>query len=290
MKSTINELEKRYTELNNQLCHKLNSILWLDKVEKLQKEPEDVINAEYERIAKSIPTKLKFTNDETDSTLALARQLRDQLNIIQTDSYLNDLLQVTLPILRAIHHETSDLTSLEQKIATNLNLLYGNDSEDGANVYNTMKMFQQAESNDGSMIRNRQKLVHYLIDTVKPRLLEYDRVSKRDQEVAQMALERKNQQIDEFVGQLSSDEIETIDIMYSDLVKSWLKSAIYCDLLPGIVLTLPLDWHSDPNLAAVVNDCLNIGAIMTKNQSLVNVDTIKNITSEKLISYVGALQ
>lgn len=290
MKSTINELEKRYTELNNQLCHKLNLILWLDKVVKLQDESEDVINAEYERIAKSIPTNLEITSSEIDPARALARQLRDQLNSIQTDSYLNDLLQVTLPILRSIHHETSDLTSLEQKIAANLQLLYSNESEDGANVYNTMKMFQQAETNDESMIRNRQKLVHYLIDMVKPRLLEFDRVSKRDQEVAQMALERKNQQIDEFVSQLSSDEIETIDIMYSDLVKLWLKSAIYCDLLPGIVLTLPLDWHSDHNLAALMSDCLNIGAIMTKNQSLVNVDTIRNITSEKLISYVGALQ
>lgn len=290
MKSTINELEKRYTELNKLLCHKLNSILWLDKVEKLQNEPEDAINAEYERIAKSIPTNVEITGDEIEPTQALARQLRDQLNTIQTDLYLNDLLQVTLPILRAIHHETSDLTSLEQKIAANLQLMYSTESEDGANVYNTMRMFQQAETNDESMIGNRQKLIHYLIDTVKPRLLEYDRVSKRDQEVAQRVLARKNQQIDEFVSQLSPDEIETIDIMYSDLVKLWLKLAIYCDLLPGIVLTLPLDWHSDPNLAAVMSDCLSIGAIMTKNQSLVNVDTIKNITSEKLISYVGTLQ
>lgn len=299
MADLVDELEKRYVALNQKLCHKINSLLWLDSVEKLQREPKSEIERRFEDIAKnaSAPQAGPGDANETNPNPTTAHMdpsrlvavLRSSLSL-QTDTYLNDVLQVTLPILRSTHVAPSQPTGLEQQLAANLQLLYSSESEDAASVYSMARMFQQAETNDGNMILARHHLVSYLINTVKPRVLEYDAASKRHQERAADALAQKNHQIDEFVRLLSFDEVEAIDIMYSDLVKLWLKLAIYCDLLPGIVVNLPLNWHEDPNLDTIISDCEDIGAAVTQNQALVNVDTIRYITSERLISIVDSLQ
>lgn len=287
---TITELETRYTELNDQLNRKLTSLLWLDKAVKLQNESQEAIDTEYDRISKAHSQYINVPNEEAIEAGVVAEHLRKQLYNIQIDTYLNDYLQVTLPTIRAIHQERSELTTLEQSLATNLQLLFDNDSEDPANYHNLTKMLQLAEQNDENMIQERRKIVKYIVDTVRPQFMQYNKERRQIQLESTENLEQKEAEIENFAKLLSSNQIETIDIMYSDLVKTWLKNSIQCDLLPGIILTLPLNWHDDPNLATVMADCQNIGSIVSQNQALVNVDTIRNITTEALISYIGSLQ
>ncbi|KAK6461588.1 hypothetical protein DFJ63DRAFT_186308 [Scheffersomyces coipomensis] len=265
----INRLEQEHVKLYDELTHKLDELIYLNEVDQLQHDDEQTIQSKYEEIVHLYPML---------PPIKLESFIKAHNSTIKTDLLLNNFIQLTGPILRSIHQDNTSLTNTELNILTNLDKLY---ALDNGLVFQIMQKFKSGKLHEqeyNQLLDDNEKL---LIENLKPKLMALKDSNETLLSLHKQLINSKQQQVDGI--DLDQDIIKQIESKYHDLVQQWNYLSKLCTFLPMLITSLPLNWYEDKTLFNIIQDCEDFSEKLDRYQTLLNVETIKDIDTKDLL-------
>ncbi|KAK6877403.1 hypothetical protein K6H10_003923 [Candida tropicalis] len=251
--SNIKELEQKYFTMYRSLNHKLNKLMYLNKIQEVESLPDEQIKQQVEII--------KHNMGITDSE-ELLDFLKLQNSEIKTDRLLLSYLLMTKPILKSIHQ--SQLNTSEQNIHSMLTELY--DDEKGLITNYKEKEFDREAYNT-------------ITKVIKPLIEESTELNKTLKESNRKYVQNKENIVRETISNQGDKRKE-----FYELVNKWEKLQQMCLEIPERILELPVNWYDDPELLSIMEQVDQIQIKLNKYLSIANKDTVSMFTTTELLA------
>ncbi|RCK64876.1 hypothetical protein Cantr_00788 [Candida viswanathii] len=251
--SNIKELEQKYYTLYKSLNHKLNKLMYLNKIQEIQDLSQDQIAQQ----VNSIKEKMGISD-----SAELLDFLKLQNSEIKTDRLLLNYLLMAKPILKSIHQ--SELNSSEQNILSMLNELY---DEDKGLIY---------RYKDDEFDRQNYDLITKVI---KPLVEKSAELNRRLKELNRKYVANK----EEIIRETAANEGAKRKQFY-ELVKKWDKLQKMCLEIPEQIIELPIDWYGNPDLLSIMQQVDEIQIKLNKYDLIINKDTVSMFTTTELLA------
>ncbi|KAG7663048.1 uncharacterized protein J8A68_003430 [[Candida] subhashii] len=261
--SKTRQLENEYYTQYQQLTHKVNKIMYLNKLKEIDDEPIDRI------LVDSIRAKYPYIHDDE----SLETFLKTQNDSIKTDKLLNRYLLMTLPILRSIYqHDSEFLSDSERVILSKLKTLY--DEQDGL-VFKLLKQRKNAQEKEEKQIDQWYELGELISEQISPLLKLSNELNVELHESNQEYVDLKESKVEEGSG----NRMQVIE-----LVNNWRYLDRLIDVITLMISSLPINWYEDPVLLGIMNDCDKYSQRLKKLQSIINAETIGVCTTQELFA------
>lgn len=256
--------ELKYTNSYQELTTKLNRLIYLNEMKQLNNEFSSTIEDKY----KSIVNDEQFGFPDTNDYDNIINFFTIQNNFIKTNKLLNEYLQVTLPIIRSIHHIETEITTSEANLSKNLSILFSSlNLELTSNINRLMK-----EYNDNNQLE--QELVRLRVDSdnvlqqLRPKLM---KINELNNQITQLKSTLNEHKLDNIVN--SSLNETSLRKEFVTLVDNWNRIAVLTDFLPSFIMTLPINWYDTEVTKDIIDQCGTIAAeINDYRQKITNVN------------------
>lgn len=277
------ELETKYHELYDEFCHKLNKLTYLNKLNELNKQSNDNIEQQYHEFVNNKLDKIPFIHDSQDDEIAKLKSIRQfyqlQIDTFKTNLLLNNYLQISLPILRSIHHLDIGVTTTELNMSQNLSALYSKtEADSNANINRLIKEYSLSNSNIHELDSLTETTLKLVLEELQPKLKHFNDTNIDLKSQHKKLIDVKESQI----KKLLDDSNDDIHNKFANLVNQWAHLSVICDFLPGFIISLPIDWYQDKGLQKIMKDCETISQKLSKYQLIININTLKNSKLEDL--------
>ncbi|CAH6718158.1 hypothetical protein CLIB1444_01S00430 [[Candida] jaroonii] len=260
--------ELKYYQSYKTLISNINELIYLNELKNLQNTSNNNLNDQYDSIMKEIPGNFQ------DKPI----EYLQSLNNFKTDTLLNTYLQITLPVLRSIHHYNDYLTSTETVIHNNLENLYS--QTNGQQDVNINKILDLYNKNNEltEQYNDLQSDIKRILKLIKPKLKNLNEI---DETLQSLESENNDKRLT-FIKNHQYDE-QAIKKLFKKLVQKWCHISILCDFLPNFILCLPLDWFDDNICNQIMEKCAELNEKYGHFQTLLNKDNIKDMTLDQLL-------
>ncbi|CAX41796.1 conserved hypothetical protein [Candida dubliniensis CD36] len=259
--SNVKQLEHKYYHLYKQLNHKLNHLIYLNKLQELNQKSTQA----------ELDTQLKTIKDQMgiESNQELLDFLKLQNNEIKTEKLLLQYLLMIEPILNSTHR--SDLNQSEQRISKMLNELYNDDENDTGLVFQRIanrKNQNELQAGNYNLIKN---VVKPIIDGLG--------------ELNKTLMTLNKQYVNKKQSQMEDDPEEGVKRkQYYELVRKWKELQDMVIEIPSLISDLPINWYDDPTLLQIMQEVDEIQIKLNTYQSIINEDTISAYTTTELLA------
>lgn len=251
--ANIKELENKYYTSYTSLNHKLNKLMYLNKIQEIETLSQEQINNQVEIIKHKIG-------------ISDSQELLDFLNLqnseIKTNSLLNYLLLIK-PILKSIHQ--SGLNTSEQNILSMLNELY--DDENGLITNYKDEKFDKSTYD-------------MITKVIKPLIEKSTKLNQTLKELNRKYVSDKEEQIS---NDSNINEGEKRREFY-ELVNKWEDLQNKCLEIPERIIDLPLNWYDNPELLSIMEQVDKIQIKLNKYLLIINKDTISMFSTIELLA------
>ena len=277
------ELEKHYREVFVELLHKLNKLMYLTKVNDLQRAPSENIEQQFFEIyneALDICTYVHaLSDDEKDRLIAIRDFLKTQNDNFKTDTLLSHYFQVCLPILRSVHSLDTGTTTTELGIAQNLKRLYSRHNGSKHNINEILRL-QEGTKHEGRILQEVKWITKKLLpDVLKPKLKELGSLQRDCNAKRNSFFTLKGSQVDSIKESTESSIIEKFSVLVEELA----YVSVLCDFIMGMVISMPIDWFQDKNLRNVIQVCERFSAKTTRYQLIANLETLLTLNPKDVL-------
>lgn len=260
--------EYGYYQSYKTLLDKLNQLIYLNEIKQLSNIPQNELQFQYDEIMVSIPANFQSN----------PLQYLESQNKFKTNTLLNKYLEITLPILRSIHHSNHDLTSTETIIQRNLQRLYSMDhKEQDVNINKLITTFNENQELNDQYNTLTNDLSH-LFETLKPKLAA---LKQLDQTLGELEVEANSQKVRDI--NMNQHDEPTIKKQYKKLIQKWTHISILCDFLPNFIMCLPINWFEDLTCRDIIEICGDIREQFSYYQTLINKDSISTMSVTDLL-------
>ena len=296
--STIHELEKQYYETYVQLTHKLDHLVYLQKLKSLTSTPVE-----------KLAPKVKQIQDELmvhSSLQDLFEFLHTANYVTKTDDLLNRYLMMINPIQKALHY--ADLNTSEAKILEFMDELYNENNPKGT--------FSVSGNEKKSLTMRVQEIYNRIGSQASKEnaIKKYEEVRVQKQEIRDLVQEIKNVKLessglrpkyDALVSGEQGGLVQTHVKNVKQLVVKWRRSELLSHLLVLLITNLPYSWYDDEAeknhegvnvngemsgdeyggelVRMIVKDLPEIKEKLCLNQLIVNVDTVEELSLQELV-------
>lgn len=265
----VYEQELQYKKLYDRLIENLTSVIYFHELKALTKETWGTIEQEYDQIMPYIPM-------ETKDPHQIARYLQQE-NSIKSKALLDNYLQVTLLVLKSIHHVDADSTTSENSISESLGLLFAKLNENLDS--NVNKLLQQYEKTTSSMTRENdlRASLHKTHTELMPKLEHYNQLN---QSLAEIKL-KHTETINNGLKDVSVNE-KTFRNKFNHLATQLNTIAVLLSVLPNFIMCLPLNWYDDKMCLNIIQSCGDNSDRFEKYRS-VNHQALQNMNIDDLL-------
>ncbi|WEJ93797.1 hypothetical protein PSN45_001272 [Yamadazyma tenuis] len=266
--------DAEYTQKYNHFIKTLDTLSYYHEMKQLRDEQLSSIDTEYEYVIGQLPIVSESPSHEEVLTL-LKRQIS-----LKTDTLLNSYLQVMVPILRSLFHVDSNLTSSEINISRNLKFLFSKENENSSS--NIHKLMQEYNINNqlSDIFAESTKDLADLYETIRPKLIEVNRLIKDIEQAKSDNLIKKSAAIKE---SLSSLDEKTARRKFSSLIKEWITIVSLANFLPNFIMCLPLNWYDDKVCFSIIKHCGKISEQFDNYLHLINKNKFEDLTIDDLL-------
>lgn len=231
-------LEALYCEMYRTLVDKLNHLLYVNRLKELAEMPDDKINELYEE---TIAPQLLQSHD----TALVESHYRSHI-AFKTDTVLNTHLATVVPVLRAIHHDEAAVTPTERNLLVNLKQLFSDTGK-----ASTSRLMQGTSANDAALsgyASLHQQLHELIAHDVAPKLRQFHQLSSTLESHKKSLVSLRREAV-------SDDDVAQLRDTAAQLVHRWTRIAVYCDLVPNLVMCNPTNWYEDEKLREAIEEC-----------------------------------
>lgn len=256
--------ELKYTNSYQELTTKLNRLIYLNEMKQLNSEFSSTIEDKYQSIVNDEQFGFGDTNDYDN----IINFFTIQNNFIKTNKLLNEYLQVTLPILRSIHHIETEITTSEANLSKNLSILFSSlNLELTSNINRLMKEYNDNNQLERELIRLRVES-DKVLQQLRPKLM---KINELNNQITQLKSTLNERKLDNIIN--SSLNETNLRKEFMKLVDHWNRIAILTDFLPSFIMTLPINWYDTEVTKDIIDQCGTIATeINDYRQKITNVD------------------
>lgn len=287
----IEVLELKYQNLFQKLNQKLNTIVYLKKIADLKAKPATVIDQEFEEIIKVIQVPWKqeqsFPNsDEVNSLLKLRSFIKNQIQIVKTNSLNLNYLQIILPTLKAIHHISSDASSSEIQIGQNLSTLYSKQDSD-ISIHHILNSYTEIIANNSNSSKIYPQILKLIQNELNQNLTELKNLVQTIN-FKENELKNLSSKITSDRSLLLEDQELLIKSQFLEIQKLWFRISIYSELLPILVMSsTENNWAEDSKLQDMVVQSGEIEWKMKDYQKFIELGIDDDVQLSDLIAILS---
>lgn len=267
-------LELHYHEIFSLLNAKLDRLIYLTKLESLNSQSEQEIEAQYQNVVENLaPIPAVSEPNSQKSAEEVLNFLQLQTSILKTNALTVNYLQLILPILKSIHTQDGGGAEMDQdrtaaQISSNLAQLYSIDSV--KKLLTSYKHETQRISTDSSL---QVEVNELLQEVIQPKLAQLHKINlenvQKFQRLKELELELELGNSD-----ISSVENRLIFNQFQEIQLIWRRVAVYVDLLPVLVLSTATDsnWADNEKMAQIVVEAGELDQELADKNHPIHVD------------------
>ncbi|CAH2355152.1 hypothetical protein CLIB1423_22S00914 [[Candida] railenensis] len=277
MSEAVESPESHYHELFSSLNSKLDRLVYLTKLDSLNSQSEEEINAQYDKIVTSNELPIPPLSDpySQESVAEVLSFLQLQTSILKTNVLTVNYLQIILPVLKSIHAVTGDKDGGEEEdptmaqISSNLRELYSVDS-----ASKLIASYNNEKESSSSLSSSQYKVNNLLRSVVRPKLAQLQKINSENvrkfKQLKKLELELENQD----KTQVSVSETQLIFSQFQDIQDIWRRVSVYVELLPILVSSTTTDsnWAEIEKFTEIVLESGELEQELTDKKHPIHID------------------
>lgn len=268
----IYEQEIQYRHLYDAFLQKVNRLIYLNELKSLKHESLGIVEQEFDGIVQKLPITAKQDYQE------IIRYLRLQNDQVKTKSLLNTYLQITLPILKSIHHLDFESIASEKSISDSLSILFSKLNQNlDSNVNSLMQTYKLAHDKS-IQLNNLRSEVSRLLEELSPKLTT---LYQYDRDLSDINSETYSNNT-ELLRDTNFNQVQ-IRNKFNQLLLHWTTISILLTVIPNFIMCLPVDWFSDKICLNIIEQCGEISDEFDKYHRLINQKSMNDMNINDLL-------